>query len=420
MVIAVLSLSAWAESDVRYVFKLDSPKALKGVQPKRMNFGLSQSQMERLSALTKGEVNFASYYYIDRKASDHNVFSNERGFSGVIYPNVPPPKKDDPAATFQKIGDPELINQWWIDKLGVQAAWRMATGQGVTIADCDAGFYHDEPDLFANMLLQYRYDLSDKEEPLVVNDGPYATHGTSVTAIMAGVLNGKGTNGIAYNSKIVPLQNYNYDDSDDLDKEEATAACILKAVSTPDVDIIVLENQTANGSSETFAGTRDAVRVALKAGIIVVGAGGNYSAELLEEKKDDTGSIIVGALLETGEKASWSNFGDRVTVGAYGENLYTLEGPNGAFGYFGGTSGATPQVAATVALMKEVNPLLTPDQARKILTDTREITEANKLAGGKLDVPAAVLSAQQTPANLQATAAQWLFRQEVSAILANP
>lgn len=410
--LAFVSVAANAEN-LRYVFKgFSSVIATSDV--KRMTFGLSAEQVEKIAALTQGRVNFGDVYYVDKSRDSLNAMSALDGFSSAIYPNVPPPVEQDQTV---KPGDPELRNEWWIEKLKVPEAWKMATGQGVVIADCDAGYYHEESDLKANMLLEHRYDLSDRDEPLVIDDGGFATHGTSVAAIMLGVMDMLGTNGIAYNSKLVPLQNFNYDHSDDLDKEEATAACVLRAIATPDVDIIVLENQTENGSSETFVGTRDAVRLAHEAGIIVVSAAGNNYSELLEEKKDNTGSIIVGALLQSGSQALWSNFGARVSVAAYGEALHTLSGPNGRFEDFGGTSGATPQVAATVALMKEVLPTLNPTQAREILVATRTTTPGNAKVGGRLNVPEAVKMALETPPDWQAWSRQWMFRQELKAIL---
>ncbi|HMN68650.1 MAG TPA: S8 family serine peptidase [Bdellovibrionales bacterium] len=401
--------SAFASAaETRYVFK-----GLSGTPPglNRMTFGLSNEQVARIRELSEGRVNFGDVYYVDADAG--LTFVHQENLVGTIQPGVPPPVIEGVT------GDPELTNQWWIEKLGVKNAWTMATGWGVTVADCDAGFYHDEPDLRANMLLQHRYDLSDTSEPLVVNDGPYAYHGTAVAAILAGVMNGAGTNGIAYESRLVPLQNYNYDNSDKLDKEEATAACILRAIATPSVDVIVLENQTANGSSETFIGTRDAVRLAHDAGMIVVGAAGNYSVELTEEVKDDTGSIIVGALFRNDNAATWSNFGSRVTVGAYGEDLWTLYGPNGLFGNFGGTSGATPQVAATVALMLEVNPELTPEQTRAILTETRVITTNNQNVGGLLQTDKAVMKAMETAVDTPAFLRKQEFRRKLMGILTN-
>ncbi len=403
---AVHGASSFAE--VRSIFKGQNSGL------KRMTFGLTPQQTQKIFELTQGQVNFGDVYYVDHVPSKISLLSTQSGYTGTIYPDIPPPAQQKPAPLF---GDPEIADQWWIKQLGVPEAWKMASGQGVTIADCDAGYYHDESDLHSNMLIDLRYDLSNKDEPLAVNDGAFTSHGTSVAAIMAGVLDGIGTNGIAYNAKVVPLQNFNYDTSDDLDKEEATAQCVLRAINTPSVNIIVLENQTENGSSETFIGTRDAVRLAIQAGITVVGAGGNYAKELIEERKDDTGSIIVGALKFTDSAQSYSNFGDRVTVGAYGEHLHTLAKPNGQFEDFGGTSGATPQVAATVALMKEVNPMLTPALARTILSETREVSEANRKAGGKLRTDLAVLRARELSGNMMEWSRSWLFREQLTAIL---
>lgn len=385
------AVSADDAKTIRYVFKGDQKQLSNKYSQtlNKFNFGLSTNQTEQIFQLTSGKVDFSNIYYVDAPQSQKLLLKDssiER-----IYPNVPPPFT---FKTIQYAGDPQLLNQWWIQSLKVPAAWKYATGAGITIADCDAGYYHDEPDLAANMLLHYRYDLSNQHSPYVVDDGSNTSHGTAVTAIMAGVLNGKGTSGIAYNAKIVPLQNFNYDRSDSLDKEEATARCVLRAITVPGVQIIVLENQMYTSSSEGFIGTRNAVRLAQRSGIIVVGAAGNSGYELTAEEQDDTGSIIVGAIEKYGRMLSYSNYGARITVSAFGEGLYTLYGRGGAFGMFGGTSGATPQVAATVALMKEVNPRLTPTQARQILQNTMSTTNSNYEVGGQLNTEAAVLAAR--------------------------
>lgn len=400
----VLCISTSVHAEIRSIFKIEGSTNLH-----RMNFGLRDQQIQEIKELTQGVVDFGNVHYRDHDEDLLIQFKNEPGFSGVIYRGVPPP--------VEITADPEASGQWWLQKLEVPTAWSRATGKGVIIADCDAGYYHDEPDLFSNMLLEHRYDVSDLKAPLVVNDGPFASHGTSVTAIMAGVLNGLGTNGIAYDSKIVPLQNFNYNESDDLNKEEATAKCVLRAIATPGVDIIVLENQTANGSSETFVGTRDAVRLALASGIIVVSAAGNYNVELREEEKDDTGSIIVGAVLANDGPAPWTNYGKRVTIAAYGEKLHTLSEPGGIFRDFGGTSGATPQVAAAVALMKEVNPWLTPQQAQAVLTETRLQSPQTDKVGGILRVPAALEKAYALKPDLPTWAEQRLFKLRLTSIL---
>ncbi len=354
-----------------------------GTALKPINFGLTSEQMRRLKKVTDGRVDFSNLYSVDSSEKDVLAkMQNASTYVGSIYPNVPPPVVE---------GDPALAGEWWIAGINAKPAWNVATGRGVVIADCDSGYYTEESDIAGNLLLDDRYDTADLDDPLNIRDGNFISHGTSVTSIMAGVLDGVGTSGIAYNAKVVPLQNFNYAGQiDDLGKEEATAKCILKALEHSEVKIIVLENQTANGSSETFAGTREAVKLALEAGVTIVSAGGNANVELIQEAQNDTGSIIVGALAQTGTRASFSNFGSRVSIAAFGENLRTLYGPNGQFGNFGGTSGATPQVAGAVALMLEANPSLTPAQVKDILIATRVESALTSNVGGLLDVAAAV------------------------------
>jgi subtilisin family serine protease len=380
-----------------------------GTPIKPITFGLTAEQIQRLKTVTEGRVDFSNLYAVD--ATDKQELASlqqSATYLGSIHPNVPPPVIS---------GDPSLAGQWWLQRINAKPAWEFATGRGVVIADCDAGYYTEESDISNSLLLDDRYDTADVDDPLSIRDGNFISHGTSVVAIMSGVLDGIGTSGIAFDSKVVPLQNFNYaGELDDLDKEEATAKCILKALEHPEVKIIVLENQTSNGSSETFEGTRAAVRLAMEAGVTIVSAGGNANVELLQEQQNNTGSIIVGALAQTGRRASFSNYGSRISVSAFGENLLTLFGPNGQMGSFGGTSGATPQVAGAVALMLEVNPALTPEQVRDILIATRVQSSETSTVGGLLDIAAAVGAAKSS---FQGETEESLKRKEQRARIVN-
>lgn len=351
----------------------------------QLHFGLTPEQKDKIAELTEGQIDFRNHF-VTKKLSMKLMTADRVEFHSSNH--LPP--------FFVSEYDPQQKDGWWQQAHKVSEAWKMATGKGVTIADCDAGYYVNEPDLKPNLLMDLAKDLADKENPTKIDDGGFVTHGTSVAAIMIGALDGKGVNGIAYDAKLVPFQNYNYSYVlDDVDKEEATAACILEALKIPEVKIIVLENQT-HGSSETFAGTRDAVRLALKAGVTIVSAGGNSTNELKDEAADDTGSIIVGAINRNGKTEYFSNYGSRVSIAAYGSDLLTLSGPDGKLGKFGGTSGATPQVAGAVALMMEVNPDLTPAQVKQILIDTRTTTADNKNVGGLINMVAAISKAKET------------------------
>lgn len=363
----------------------------------KATFGLTQKQLNDIYNLTDGEIKLNQVYRHSNKSKQNEFY--------------PPP------GYFKEVAmDPRLENSWWVNQLNVPSAWKEATGKGITIVDCDAGYYTDEPDIRHNLILDLARDFSDLSNPLDVSDGPYAHHGTAVAAILIGVKDGSGTNGIAFDARMVPHQNYNYDSSDKVNKEEATAACILDGIKVPNVDIIVLENQT-RGSSETYEGTREAVKLALKAGITIVSAAGNSSNELTVEEKYDTGSIIVGALRQNNQTASFSNYGSRVSIAAYGEKLYTLYGPNGRFSEFGGTSGATPQVAAAVALMLEVNSNLTPKDVKDILIKTRIESATTKKVGGRLDVASAVKMAKSYQASESQNQQQQNFKNKLLEIL---
>lgn len=376
------------------IFQFTTPKQQENAtkvlrtRPTPQTFGLTQWQREALARVTAQKVDFRNISVAPVSISrSRDALENIDGFVGTHFTNVPPP---------QVISDPELDGQWWLDDINAPTAWDTATGTGVVVADCDAGFYVEESDLAANLLLDRAQDFANTDEPDDVSDGPFVEHGTAVAAILSGVKDEAGTNGIAFDSKLIPLQNSNYDDTDVLDKEEATAKCILGALAYDDVDIILLENQT-NGSSETYLGTREAVTLALEMGVTIVSAAGNSGNELVVEQQHDTGSIIVGALARDGAPISYSNWGTRVSIAGYGEQLRTLLGPDGKLGTFGGTSGAAPQVAAAVALMLEANPNLTPAAIKDILIATRLTSDEITPVGGRLDVASAVREATLRP-----------------------
>jgi serine protease len=276
-------------------------------------------------------------------------------------------------------------------------SWDFATGKGVMITACAPGYYVHEEELKANLLFEYRFDLADHDGMLRVDDGKFTFHGTAAAAIMVSELNGTGTNGIAFEAKLAPLQNYNYmPDLDDLDKEDATGDCVSRAILNGKTKILIILNQTATGSSETYRRTRDLISSATDSGIIVVSSAGDASKELITEMEFDTGAIIVGALRQNGSAANFSNWGRRVTVSAVGENVFTRGGPDGKMRYFGGTAAAAAQVAGVLALAAQANPRLSPRQYRALITDTKIANGANSSVGGRIDAEAVVKKAMLT------------------------
>jgi subtilisin family serine protease len=389
-----------------------------------ITLGITGRQKTKIFELTQGEVDLRHMFFVRLPES----VSNSIGFNVVdfgAHPDEPiPPHHGAPIAVpshsehYEESMDPDLIGQWWASKYRMTDVWKNATGKGVTIADCDTGFYFSESDLKFNLDMDNSKDLASLNGAGRIDDGRFVFHGTAVAALISGVRDARGTNGIAFNSKLVPLQYFNFDPQIDvIDKEEATARCVLHAIKIPGVKVIVVQNQTTTGSAETFVGTRDAIKLALKSGISVVSTAGNSSIELRTEELYDTGSIIVGAVHENGKRAVFSNYGPRVNIAAYGEKLYTLYGPSGRMDSFGGTTAASAQVAAAIALILEVNPWLTPDQVKEIIVSTAARTPANADVGGLLNILVALKRASKTEADSESLARLESFRAELSRIL---
>ena len=143
--------------------------------------------------------------------------------------------------------------------------------------------------------------------------------------------------------------------------------------------ILLLEAQIPfNGLSnlpvEIEAATFDAIRFAVDSGMVVVEAAGNGSHDLdtvvdsanrqrLNRSSSDfrdSGAILVGAASSSAphSRLSFSNFGRRIDCYAWGENINTTgDGWMGTstMAYttsFGGTSGASPMIAASCLLMQ--------------------------------------------------------------------
>lgn len=142
---------------------------------------------------------------------------------------------------------------------------------------------------------------------------------------------------------------------------------------------------------------RELIEGAIEQGVIIVAAAGNDGVSKKIYPACYDGVICVGSVDSDGERSSFSNYGDWVTVSTPGGFLkedgkvvplsqmilsttysvnvqYAIDGRHSIDGlhYDGkaGTSMATPLTASVVALMKSVYPELNPRSASEILTET--------------------------------------------------
>jgi subtilisin family serine protease len=299
-----------------------------------------------------------------------------------IPPNTLP---TDPliGASDQLTSDPNtgLEEEWYIFRCQADKAWQNFSGKNVVIADIDFGFLLTHQDLAPNLDLNFAHNSYDGSTN--VTAGSDTDHGTAVLGLAGAASNAEGMAGFAWGATLWPIQ-ANAGTGTQLPGDAFANAIdwVTHADSGGKRVVINLEVQTASlGNYEMVPAVNTAIQDAIAKGIVVCVAAGNGNKDA--GVGDDglpipaTGSILVGATAyddAVNQRASFSNWGPRVVVAAPGDadhDVTCSTSANDAYrNQFGGTSGATPKVSGTVALMLEANPTLTHDQIKQILTAT--------------------------------------------------
>jgi len=275
---------------------------------------------------------------------------------------------------------------------GINAIWASTQpggkGTGIKIVDIEGEWnttHEDLPPFF--------YDSGN-----YVNLLSWRNHGTAVLGVISGQDNGFGVTGIVPNAS-VGVQSLTGSLSDNI----TTAAT---QVGSGGIVLIELQSlgpadatpctcnvgQCNNIAMEYFQANFAAIETATANGVIVVEAAGNGSANFddpayngfFNRSTRDSGAIMVGASLSTQRSpACFTNFGGRIDLHAWGENVVTtgygglFKGEHGSENQdytngFGGTSSASPIVVGAVASVQGIvlasgQTALTPAEMRTLL-----------------------------------------------------
>jgi len=270
----------------------------------------------------------------------------------------------------------------------------------------DCGFPTNNQDLKSSREVTY----TSIDGTCQVNQGCQVYHGTAVLGILGAEASGVGMVGFAYEANLWAIQAAT-DTVNDPKFWFAAIDYVRRADSKGRRKIICLEAATTGDfNPEMDIAVNKAIRDAIACGVVVCVAAGNGTNDAgLDDKGRpfcETGSILVGATVfdpdETvNRRAGFSNWGERVVVSAPGDmgnDVSCSSGAdNGYLNKFGGTSGATPKVAGTAALMLEANPRLTHGEIKDILRATgTHITDAElRPIGTFLNAEAAVCEARR-------------------------
>lgn len=278
--------------------------------------------------------------------------------------------------------DPSFSHQYAHQRMQSEAAWGVSTGSAdVKVAIVDTGVNYNHPDLFANIAVNsgevmangldddgngyiddvYGYDFSAADADPVDENG-HGSHCAGIVGAVGG--NSVGIVGVNWQVGIVPVRVL---DADGSGTNADVAAGIRYAVERG-ASVISL----SLGGSDKSATIDDAIDYARSRGVLVVAAAGNdssnndrYPVYPASSGLDNVMSVAASTQHDT--LADFSNYGvSSVDVAAPGDEILSTW-LGSAYQYLGGTSMATPHVAALAGLLKATNGALTYTDLKGII-----------------------------------------------------
>ena len=288
-----------------------------------------------------------------------------------------------PARTTAALGelpdDPRYGGQWYLERIGIEAAWALeAGGPETTVVVLDNGCDLDHPDL-SDKLDPGRDTVEGDDDPSYAPGAPGNEHGTACAGIVgAEAGNGIGIAGTCPGCRLRCVRILS-------DGEEAlpTSVTVEAFEFAREVDAAVASNSWGYAESipvpheVSLAITRLHTRSRGGAGTLVVFAAGNDDHEIRGFELNALAAVLtVGAVNVYDEATVFTNFGDAVDVvapvGTVTTDISGLDGA-GAGDYtdlFGGTSSACPVAAGVAALLAAAAPERKASELYEVLRQT--------------------------------------------------
>jgi type VII secretion-associated serine protease mycosin len=301
--------------------------------------------------------------------------------------------------------------QYWISQYGVDRAWEITRGAGVTIAIIDTGIDPSHQDLTGAVVGGTDVSgigTSNGQTPI----GRESEHGTMVASLAAGrgQTDNQGVIGTAPEARLLSISMAF--DSEVRSADEQIAQAVVWAVDNG-ADIISLS--LTRNTRDWPLSWDEAFTYAESQNVVVIAAAGNRGSgtESVGAPATMPGVLTVGGVNEAG-KVSTRASSQGITLGvmAASENLVGAI-PGDRYALWDGTSGATPIVAGIAALVRAAYPELdAANVINRILMTAKPQTDRSPdpLYGyGIIDAYAAVTSdVPRVSANPLGSLAEWI------------
>lgn len=274
-----------------------------------------------------------------------------------------------------------FFDQWPLQKLEVERAWSISQGEGSLIAVIDTGVDYLHPEL-EGQIIKGRDFSNDDDDPMDDNG-----HGTHVAGTIVSLLNnGLGIAGVAPQAKVLAVKALDTEGSGSLfDVSEAIRYAVDSGAHVINLSLgaYAPNHPTYFASAMNYAQEKNVV--------VVTGSGNDASDVRFFIPANDPVAIAVGATDFQDERASFSNYGERLALTAPGggdSEPYSIAAPffsilslkshliesglerfivGDHYLRLGGTSMAAPHVAGVAALLRSRFPQATSLQIRQML-----------------------------------------------------
>ncbi len=370
--------------EVGRLYDIESEVAsFRSVSPMAENVENSETLFETQIYDTKTDTEkkiFRTYYVSGEDEAVDSLFESLQANENVEYAQY-----DELNELYYTPNDPRLGDLWGITKINCPAAWDTSFGEDVIVAVIDTGVDYNHPDIkgsmWKNAAGKYGYDFSDNDD----DPKDYQGHGSHCAGTIAATINNAvGVVGVAPKAKIMAVKIF---------PNAMDSVCASAIKYAADNGARVLSNSWGpTGPRPSNPVVEDMLDYAHGKGCIVVFAAGNSNMNVQDYSPANYPKVIsVAATDSNDQRASFSNYGDKITVAAPGVGILSLEMNTGGYNLKNGTSMACPHVAGLAALLLKVNRQLTFEKVKHLIVSNADaITTDKPISGRRINANRAV------------------------------
>jgi thermitase len=266
--------------------------------------------------------------------------------------------------------------QYNIQAVNAHLAWTTQVSITAKIGIADSGIDQSNSDVFAPS--GCRDFTVMPNSPTCMDENGHGSHVAST--ICSRTNNGHNIAGLAWSCPevVVAKVTNKYGNGNSLQLSDA----IDWLADQPGMRIINLSLETHYQSAVQPQALSDSINRALAKGILIVAAAGNEGTnEGYNVPAQFPGVIAVAALDAQGKRASYSNYGDWISISAPGDSI-CANWLQDQVVCMSGTSMATPHVTAGLGLLLSKSPCMSADEAKAALAaSATPLTETGLGAG---------------------------------------